>query len=172
MEYTEHIPRPGEIYRHFKGHLYQIAAVAEHTETGEKLVIYQALYEDFKVYARPLSMFNSPVDKKKYPNAVQQMRFQKEEIGKGTKESELESDLKDQDEERPNPLLIEFLEAEDLKKQLEVLKRMRGHVGQKELDSLYVVLDLPPSAGEPDGQLSWLIKTLETRQKYDGSRLR
>lgn len=67
----------GGIYRHFKGDYYLIISVAEHVDTGKKLVIYKALYEDGKVYARDLEEFESEVPKGRHIPTGQKYRFEK-----------------------------------------------------------------------------------------------
>ena len=81
--------REGDLVQHFKRewvsehtaeYLYKALAFAQHTETGEKLVIYQAMYPPFKICARPYGMFMSEVDREKYPEVKQKYRFEKVEF--------------------------------------------------------------------------------------------
>ena len=77
LKVQRNLPRPDEVWRHFKGNLYLILSVAAHTETKELFVCYRALYGDFGYYVRPLDMFLSEVDREKYPNAEQIYRFER-----------------------------------------------------------------------------------------------
>ena len=88
---TENPFRPGDRAVHFKRellseaelaaepnrYLYEIVGTAEHTETGELLMVYRPLYGKGGLYARPLKMFLSPVDREKYPAVKQEHRFER-----------------------------------------------------------------------------------------------
>ena len=164
MDKTDRIPRPGGFYRHFKDKLYQVLAVAEHTETGEQLVVYQALYGDYRIYARPLQMFISEVDRERYPEAGQRYRFEEVDMRAGSPSQEPEGQI--------SPWLTRFLDAEGYAAQLEAINQMWGRVSQRELDSIYLILDIGHMEGDEDSQLRGIMGHLETRMQYDGSRLR
>lgn len=186
----ERIPRPGEFYRHFKNRMYQVMQIATHTETGEKLVIYQALYGDFGIYARPLHQFMSPVDRTKYPDAAQKDRFERIVLGRDGEAALDENGARknfsvlaetgarkefaapEQEEPALSPLLMEFLDEDSCEGKLALLQQMKGKVGQREVDSLYVCLDLTARPGTVEEQLENLKQYLKMQQRYDASRLR
>lgn len=190
-------PKPGELYRHFKNKLYQIITVAQHSETGEKLVIYQALYGDFKTYARPLDMFVSKVDHDKYPDAGQVYRFEKVEPeqkagfeqktgseqkvepeqkavtqqkdGCGNPGSQAISQENDDNAGQINPGLLEFLDAETFDEKYNVLVSMRDNIDDKLIDDIAVVMDVVIPEGKLMDRYDDLKNTIRTRQRYEFS---
>lgn len=75
----------GRIYRHFKGTLYRVTGIATHTETKERLVIYQREDGTGDIWARPYTMFASEVDHNKYPDVKQKYRFEEARPKSATK---------------------------------------------------------------------------------------
>ena len=186
-------PKPGEFYRHFKNKLYQIVAVATRSETREKLVIYQALYGEYGVYARPLDMFMSEVDKEKYPDVKQKYRFERiEDIAKELKSDKLsdskviEQDKKlkedsisndntlktDKDADFGKGYFIEFLEADDLSTKKEILIANRELISERELDTMYEIYGLKRRKIDRDLDIADLIGYFDMQQQYEGKRLR
>ena len=168
-------PKSGERYLHFKNKLYQIVAVAKHSETGEELVIYQALYGDFGVYARPLTMFVSEVDHEKYPDVRQKYRFELT----GTAEDRMRSEPAQSTESRRESLeskpltnlLMEFYDARTYEEKYKILCAMRTDITDVMIDNMAVVLDLVIPEGETNDRYEELKRCLRTCQKYETNRL-
>ena len=134
--------RQGQFYRHFKGGLYQVMAIATHSETKEKMVVYQALYGDYGIYVRPYDMFASEVDHEKYPQVKQVYRFTQVHPEEENARVEVESAL-----ELTN-VDSEQLEIPDLK-EVENVQSMKSPV--QILDPVEMSAKEPP-AKEPSEQ--------------------
>ena len=193
----DRIPKPGELYRHFKNKLYQIVTVATHSETGEKLVIYQALYDDFGVYARPLDMFVSEVDHEKYPDVKQKYRFERITLQTKQTDTQVKSEAVGQsaakmpearsmqvqtgkaqvadadDEQAPNPQLIKFLDADTLEEKYNILVSMSDTITDRLLDDMAVVMDVVIPEAPLMERYEDLKNIIRTRQHYEfANRLR
>ena len=71
----ERVIEIGKTYKHFKGHIYKVINIGLDSEDLSKKVIYENIL-DGKVWVRDYDMFNSLVDKEKYPNITQKYRFE------------------------------------------------------------------------------------------------
>ena len=169
------IPRAGEIYRHFKNKLYQIIGVATHSETGEKLVIYQALYGSFGLFARPLDMFMSEVDHAKYPEVSQKYRF--ELIDQEKNESGLNSDSNEPSSresfsESDDSPLLRFLDADDYKEKSRILNEIEEKdLNNNLIDNMAASIDVVIPEGELDLRLDQLKYAVNTKARYESEGL-
>lgn len=187
------MPTPGSFYRHFKNRLYEVLTVATHSETGEKMVVYKALYGDYGVYVRPLDMFMSEVDHKKYPDVSQKYRFERLESplefssdGEGKKNTGseefnhvagLRGYVSDPEEKAvavypsgPDPLTLAFLDAETTQEKLEFIRANQKKLTRRNLEDIAISLDLQPDVSSV-GELILLVQDyLKTIMKFEGHR--
>lgn len=171
-------PKSGEKYLHFKNKLYQVITVAQHSETGEKLVIYQALYGEYGIYARPLSMFVSLTEQDKYPEVRQKYRFQLveqenvQQTEKPGKENSPQPVISmDQEEKEVSELLMDFYDAKTYEEKYSILTEMREGITDVMINNMAVVLDIVIPEGSLDKRYEELKRCLRTYQKYETSRL-
>ncbi len=159
-----HNPRPQEMYRHFKGNLYQIRCIAKHSETRELMVVYQAMYGTFEIFARPLAMFMEEVDREKYPEAKQRYRF------------ELLQDIEDEE-----PFVSETIPAgnEPEEEQLNIdplvlafLDSLHSRITDDMINTMAVSSDLEIKEGDLEDRYLELRNCLRTFEKFECNRLR
>ncbi len=184
--------RQGQFYRHFKGHLYQIVAVAEHSETGERMVVYQALYGNYQVYVRPYETFVSEVDHGKFPEVAQKYQFelvdsQKEKspepaetvlerkpaaCGEETDEEKPEEQPQEacesgEEEGRINPILLEFLDAETLQKKMHIMAYYRNQMDENLLNSIAISLDVVVEKKKLQDKYDEIMNCLSTMERFE-----
>lgn len=180
-------PRPQEVYRHFKGNIYQIITIARHSETGVKMVVYQQLYAPYEVYVRPLEMFMGRIDTRKYPNEKQTYRFEKlnvrgEERPGEIKGTEQRSALA-KEEYAPEPAkgdggfeldpgLVAFLDADSYEKKLHVLSSLHSRITDDMIDTMAVSLDTEIKEGDIEMRYSAIKNCLMTMERFECNRLR
>lgn len=208
----------GGFYRHFKNKLYQVKAIAYHSETKEKMVVYQALYGDYSLYVRPYDMFMIEVDKKKYPDIYQRYRFEQvypdgsdmphvkaqerddcniaitqsvkennEDINSIYDNGNKAQNVMEQDnniehdnihknndiqDEQVNPLLMEFLDAEDYQQKLNTLTGMRSKLDDKLIDAMAASMEIEVPEGPIDKRYASLRSCILTHAKFECVRLR
>ena len=189
----------GGFYRHFKDKLYQVKGTAIHSETKEKMVIYQGLYGSYEMYVRPYDMFLSEVDHIKYPDVVQKYRFELIDIKTGksleadyeennqnmesekseeskesekSEESEESEKSEESEESEEDSKLIRFLDAYDYKEKLDILTSMRGELNDGLIDIMAESIEVAVPEGDITDRYNSLRKCLMAHTKYEGLRLR
>ena len=120
-------------------------------------MVYRALYEPYTVYVRPLEMFMGPVDKDKYPEIEQELRFEK-----------IESEALAHTDAR----LMAFLEAEGYQEKITVLKNLEDRLDEELLIAMGASMDIEIEETNVMDMYENLLKCIITRQTYEGTRLR
>lgn len=195
-----HNPKPQEMYRHFKGNLYQIRCLARNSETRELMVVYQAMYDTFEIYVRPLSMFMEEVDHDKYPEIRQKYRFellqdideaadsyetQAVKRAVNTQETQAVKQAVNVQETQPqerveeseeqiniDPLVLEFLDANTYEQRVNILTSLRNRITDEMINTMAVAVDLEIKEGDVADRYEELRNCLLTFEKYEGNRLR
>lgn len=187
-------PIPQEIYRHFKGNVYQIITIARHSETNMKMVVYQQLYAPYEVYVRPLDMFMSKIDTNKYPNEKQKYRFERIDIrgeekthhkdessadtlnrilSRGKKDEEnMETAHKIEEKFVLDPGIVEFLDAESYEKKLQILSTLHHRITDDMIDTIAASLDTEIKDGDIETRYSEIRSCLITMERFECNRLR
>lgn len=186
-------PVEGQIYKHFKGSLYRIVTIAVHTETSDKLVVYQSIEKPERVFARPLDMFMSEVDRLRYPLVKAKYRFtllveaeeteeenepEAEDITEPanttatTSEDDDTAKYKEDGELVLDPYVEAVLDEKEFSKKIENFEFLRNKCTEEMLVTIAISLDIQLEEGTVEEKYAQILKTLRMHEKYESARLR
>lgn len=186
----------GQVYRHFKGNVYEVIALAVNADNREEVVVYKSLNKD-KVFVRSYRGFVSEVNKEKYPDVAQKYRFELVSDKEPEELADIEAELDEAadngyfpgyngstrqapavgEAEAPkaastadgevNPMLMQFLETKSFDEKLQILRRMESEMTDKLLDDMAASLDVVIHDGEISDRIRELKTCLTTFDKFD-----
>lgn len=155
------IPKKGELYRHFKGNLYEVIVIARDSETLEEMVVYKEM-DGEAVYVRPLRMFVSKVDHEKYPDVLQEYRF--EHIQRIETEEIIESE---EEEVSNNSMILDFLELTTASEKMQYLQSVREYINEEFLTVVAQSLEYVERDESLTGRYESLIHYLKILARYE-----
>ncbi len=183
----ERMVNVGEVYRHFKGNVYEVIALAVNADNREQVVVYKSLANG-KVFVRSYRGFVGEVNKAKYPDAGQTYRFElvSDEAPDPEEEDAVVIEPKAPKQAPPvgeksvyaapvaanadvHPLLMEFLETKSFDAKLQILRRMEPEMTDKLIDDMAASLDVVIHDGDMSDRIRELKTCLTTFDKFDCS---
>lgn len=169
-----------------EGKKYRMLTLAKNRETGEDMVVYQALYEPFQTYVRPMKALQEEMDKKKIRfiegvSQKEQSRSEEEEkensdtqagesIERGDSAAQEESAAQDKSkgsEEEIHPEFRRFLDAESNNERIEILLGMRNIVDNTMINSMAVMLDVEIKDGPIEERYEELLECARLKRRYE-----
>ena len=228
---TRRNPAAGEFYKHFKGNIYQVKCIAKDSETGEEVVVYQAMYPPFGIWVRKIDMFMSETDREKYPEYSQKYRFEKIEFENNDKpvntndtsdkfsnmsdvyndyqnaedsdsinsdnnpeyeknesyveisdgelkkiimdgQADKKLDGKMSDAEIAQRGFMQILDAESYHEKCQLFIGLEQYLDERLLSNIAVAFDIVLGDGNEREHYDIILNNLQTRERYEGKRLR
>lgn len=170
-------PKPYEIYEDVKGEKYQIITVAEHRESGEEMVVYQALYGTYKIYALSLALFLSKVkdtkcpkhEGKREPMKAEALTQRPEErnISAQSEDGNIEEEPK---EEAIDSMVLDFLDADAYEERLNILAALRHRITDDMINTMAIAVGVEVPEGMVEKRYEELRYCITMLQKYESGR--
>ena len=181
---TRNNPTAGEVYRHFRGRCYRILHIAIATETKEKVVVYQPLEGDGRVYTSLLERFMETVDPEKYGETGQKYRFERvdtedvlddleilERAHQQAVEKAKEEPERSEAEEQ-HAMILEFLDLDTIGDKIQYLQKNRLKFKERFLTAAAESLEYAEREETIEERYAGILRFLRTKERYESGRLR